>query len=547
MAKNLTFSNEARSSVLSGVEKLSKAVSATMGPMGKNVILEKFVGAPSITKDGVSVAREIELSNPIENLGCSLVKEVAGRTADIAGDGTTTATVLTHEIFKRGSDLIDSGYSPLMFRDAVNWTLKSLLNNLDKISREVETFDDLKNIASISANNDHFLGQKIAEAFDKAGKDGTVLAEASPGLETTVRMVDGVELKSGYTTPAFLESGATSISLENCRVLILDRDMTQINNCINLFNEISEKNIPILIIANSIEKEALSTFVANAKAGRLKIATINTPKLGLEQAAWLEDLSILMGTKVFGGSSGISLSSAEVEDLGFAKKVVVGKYSTTIAGGRKSAARLEEKLAIYEEDLSVLLGDAERRDLASRISFLKSKAAVLSVGYSTEAELRQKGDRIEDALAATRAAIEEGVVPGAGMALVRASNMVNTSKAKKGWEPAISVILSACLRPFKQILENAHLDPENILSQIKNLGINENGYDVANGRFCNLLEAGVIDPKKVTRTALENAISISLLLINTEVVVSQEPENPSGWQPPPTYREADPSKLNHKH
>ena len=546
MAKDLTYGKEAREKVLLGVSKLSKTVEVTMGPMGKNVIIGKFIGAPTITKDGVSVAREIELEDPIEELGCQLVKEVAGRTADIAGDGTTTATVLAHEIFKNGNDLINEGYSPIFFRRATEWAVSKMLEELDKLSSDVNGFNDIRDIATISANNDKYLGQKIAEAFDYVDNIGTVIAEASPGLETTVRTIDGIELNSGYITHALLSEGKTSITLNNCRILIVDRNVSQLQDCLKLFNNISETNTPILIIARSLEKEALATIVQNTQLGRLCAAAIEIPTMGTDQNSWLEDLSILLGTKVSSESLGTPLSQYSINDLGFAQKVIVGKYTTKIMGGQKDEARLSEKMDLYNEDVKILLGDLERKDIRERIAFLNSKVAVISVGYSTEVELREKGDRIEDALSATRAAIEEGIVPGGGAALLHASKSIDLSDADEDLIPAINIILSACRRPIMQIVKNAGHDPEDIIKRVINSKSSSFGYNAAKNEFCNLVESGIIDPKKVTRTALQNAASVSLLLINTEAVISQAPENPSGWQPPAGFRVPGDTSLNHK-
>jgi len=547
MAKDLIYEKEARERLLSGAEKLARTVAVTMGPQGKNVILGKFVGAPVLTKDGITVAREVTLEDPVEELACQLIKEAAGRTAEVAGDGTTTATVLTHEILKRGCELINDNYSPLDFRRGLEWAVKEVVNNLNNMSTEISGLDDLKNIATISANNDSDIGDKIAEAFDAVGIEGTVVAEACPGLENSVRFVDGVELEAGYITPAFLtEYGQSDITIERCNILICNEDISNLSSCLGLLNELSDKNLPVLILARNVKQEVLSTLVANNKLGRLKAVAVKLPMLGALQEEWLDALSIITGTKVFSSDRGMPFSSASIDDLGFAKKVVVNKYVTKILEGKADKERLEKKLHIYKNDLEKLIGDSTRLDVKKRIAFLQSKAAVVSVGYSTELELREKGDRVDDAICATRAAIEEGYVPGGGSALLKAAEMVDLSKVNKAFIPAARVLIDACARPISQIVRNAYKNEDEVISKVLgNKDVNF-GYNAATDKYENMVKAGVIDPKKVTRTALQNAASISLLLINTDAVVSEQPENPSSWQPPAGWRLPEDGRLKHK-
>lgn len=551
MAKDLTYNKEARSALLAGAEKLAKTVGVTMGPQGKNVILGKFVGSPVITKDGVTVAREVTLEHPVEELACQLVKEAAGRTAAIAGDGTTTATVLTHEILKRGVELIDSNYSPLFFKRGVEWAVDRVVENLDKMSIEVSGVETLKDIATISANNDALIGENIAKAFDAVGIDGTVAAEASPGIETTVRFVDGVEVEAGYVTPAFVtEEGQADIVIENCRILICDEEISSLASCFEVLTELSNKSLPVLILAKAVKQEALATLVANNKVGRLKVVAVNLPPTGIDSGSrteWLDCMSALVGTKVFSSSLGAPLSDARAEDLGFAKRVIVNKYLTKILEGNKDSARIQEKLDIYAKDMASLIGDSARLDVRKRISYLQNKAALITVGYLTELELREKGDRVEDSICATRAAIEEGIVPGGGTALLRAASKVSLAGLDKNLVPAAKVLLDSCSRPITQIVENAFEDSEAIIGRVlksRNMNL---GYNAANGKFEDLIKAGVIDPKKVTRTALQNAASISLLLINTDAIVSEQADNPSSWQPPTGWRPPEEGTLRHKY
>lgn len=548
MAKDLTYERAAREKLLIGAEKLAKTVGVTMGPQGKNVILGKYVGAPVLTKDGVTVAREVTLEDPVEELSCKLIKEAAGRTAAIAGDGTTTATVLTHEILRRGISLINDNYSPLFFREGLTWALRKIVEELDLMTIDVNSLDDLKNIATISANNDPEIGVKIAEAFHSVGIEGTVVAEASPGSATTVRFVDGIELGSGYITPAFVtESGQNSVSVQNCRILLCNEELSNISSCLKIFNECSDKNIPLLIIAKSVKQEVLSTLVANNKLGRLKSVAVSLPVMGSAQDEWIKCISAITGSTIFSSNSGVHLSQATIEDLGAAKNVLVSRTQTKIIEGNKNPELINDLLKTYSLDLEKLLGDSSRLDVKRRISFLKNKAAVVSVGYSTELELREKGDRVDDAICATRAAIEEGYVPGGGTALIRAASRVDLSNLDERLVPAAKVLLDACARPLTQITTNAFQDSEKIIKKILKSDDSKFGYNAASDSFEDLVEAGVIDPKKVTRTAIENATSISLLIINTDAVVSEQKDNPSSWQPPAGWRPPEEGTLSHKY
>ena len=547
MSKKILFKENAQQKIMSGVKQLADVVATTMGPRGKNVILGKFVGAPVITKDGVSVAREVVLKDEHEETACQLVKEAAGRTADIAGDGTTTATVLTHEIFSNGIELINNGLSPIHFRDAINWGCEEICKNIDGIKKSVNGIEDLTSIASISANNDLYLGSKIAEAFEYAGLDGTVAAEASPGIHTTVKKMSGIEMKNGYITPAFLTSpNQKDIVFENCRILLLDREMTHFSDCFELFNKLHESSTPILVLAKDIKQEALATLVANNKLGKLKVVGVKLPSQFYE-SDWMDNLSIMVGGTVASEANGNPLSSITVNDLGFARKVMVNKYETKIIDGNSDTERIEAKIYAYTHDSQSVIGDKHRLELNKKSAFLRSKAAIVSVGYSTELELREKGDRVEDSLSATRAAIEQGIVPGAGMTLIRASQMIDINKVKPEWRSTINMLKESCYRPAKQILLNADLDPDSILEK----SLEEEdifwGYNAANDNFCNLYDSGVLDPAKVTKTALSNACSISLLLINTAAMVVEDRQDESGWQPPAGWRPPSERNLNHKY
>lgn len=547
MSKIIVYGNDAREKIVSGAKKLAKTVSVTMGPHGRNVILGKFVGAPTITKDGVSVAREVVLEDPVEELGCRLIKEVAGRTADVAGDGTTTATVLAEAILSEGMKTISSGINPIFFRDGLNYTTSLILKHLDQNSREIESFDEIRHIASISANNDSGLGSVIAEAFEKVGRNGLVTAEAYAGTENRVKYTDGVELKAGYSTSAILKKDEDPITLENAYVLICERDITHVQDFVQVLEQLHKENRPILIIAKTIRQEAIDMIALNRKQGRLNAVTVEYPVMGKNNSEWLSDLAILCGTKVYGEDHGLPLSSATVHDLGFAEKITVSRYFTTIIGGRKNESSIREKSKLYREALENVIGDMDRKDIRERLAFLNNKAAVIGVAYSTEAELREKGDRVEDAVCATKAAIESGILPGGGIALLRAAASIQMEQVPQEYRAAADVLVRACKRPFYQIIENGYQDPSEVESRILSENNYWYGYNLHGRMYGDMLEMGVLDPKKVTKTAIQNAVSITLLLLNTEAVLSEDLANPSGWQPPAGWRPPSTSNLNHNY
>jgi chaperonin GroEL len=556
MSKAFLTGKECRNSILVGISKLADLVLVTMGPKGRNVIIGPSapqpgvppIGAPVITKDGVTVARSITLSDPFEEMGCQLIKEVAGRTCDIAGDGTTTSVALTYEIFSQGLDLMNSGYSALSLRDGLNVGLNLILSEIDTMSKPVATKKDLRNVSIISANNDPDLGGVIAEAYELVDRDGLVTAEAVPGVGNSVRLVNGVELKSGYVHPAFLNDGSSSSALDRCYVLLLDRELSNLHECEQLFTKIAEKNASLLVIAKDVTKIALKTLVHNHKNGILNSCAIKIPTFGAYQDKWIEDLAMLLGTTVYSDDKGMPLSDATLDSLGYADFIEVSRHSTKITGPKRDEAKINEQIRIYETDQNTLLGDRERYDIKRRRQFLTSRAAIITVGYTTELELREKGDRADDAMAAVAAAIEEGIVPGAGMALLNASKSIDLSLIKEEYRPAVEILLSACSRPAIQILTNAGVDVASVISTLVNHKDSKTlGYNSANNTFGDLFEMGIVDPKKVTRTALQNALSISLLLLTTEAVIVDRPDDPSSWQPPAGFRLPSGTGLNHKY
>ena len=547
MSKITLYGNDAREKILVGAKKLAKTVATTMGPYGRNVLMGRAVGAPVITKDGVSVAREVVLEDPIEELGCQMIKEVSGRTADVAGDGTTTATVLAAEIFEGGMKLVANGESPIYFRDGINYTLSLILKDIESFSQPVSSTRDLKSIATISANNDSYLGDAISGAFEAVGRHGVVTAEATPGRETHFRVTDGIEIRAGYCTPALLNPGEDPITLENPYVLICDREITHVQDFMKILSDLHESNKSILIVAKSIKQEALQTIVVNRKAGRLNAVAVEYPVFGKYNDHWLDDLSILVGTSVYSEDRGNPLSEATIATLGRAEKIKITRYSTTIINGAKNVGAIKEKEYIYLETLDTSLADTDRKDVRARLAFLQSKAAVICVGYSTEAELREKGDRVEDAVCATKAAIEGGILPGGGTALLRAARRLDLAMVPDNFRPAASVLKAACEKPFHQILENGYISPSEILEKIMISDDPWFGYNLVTQEAGNMLDLGVVDPKKVTETALKNAVSAALLLINTEAVMAENPNKPSGWQSPAGWRPPSDNNLNHKY
>lgn len=551
MGKIIEYGDDARNKILAGVEKLTRAVSVTMGPRGKNVIIGKAVGAPVITKDGVSVAREVVLSDPREELGCQLVKEVAGRTVDLVGDGTTTSTVLACEIFGRGLHLLKSGKSnPLKFKRGIEWAQEAILEEIELNSKKIETDQELIDIATISANNDPELGRIIAGAYLAVDKTGMVTAEAIPGVKSAIKVVDGIELKSGYISSEFLEPGQIKRVMEKCLILICDEEISHMMDpeIIRAIQKIGNLNKEVLLICTDLKKHALSFFLQNFKAGTLKLCAIKTPKFGKQQSRWLEDLSLITGATILGEDHGIPLSQLEIKHLGYAERIEVENYTTKIVNPKLDVNRIQNRKEIYKNDLLKLLGDIERRDIMDRLAFLNNKAAVIQVGYSTELELREKGDRVDDAMSAVRAAIQDGYVVGGGFALWHAVENIRKNKlssAPQDCIEAINVLLKSCEAPARQILKNAEL-PEDII--LKNIDEKSTmGYNSATEEYGDLVEMGVIDPKKVTKIALQNAISIAQLLIATEAVIADDPNNSSGWQPPAGWRAPSNNGLNHKY
>lgn len=549
MPKEIIFESEARAKILEGVKTLAKTVGITMGPKGRNVIVGKSIGAPVITKDGVSVAREVVLEDPFEELGCQLVKEVAGRTADVAGDGTTTATVLAYEILNEGLKVVENQKAnPLHLKRGMEWALKRLTEELDKVSKPITSFKELQDIATVSANNDFEIGSLIAQAHDAVGENGLVTANAYPGIKSKISILKGIELNSGYLSRVFLDNDTNSWDAENCYILICNRDITHLSDATKILESLAKANKPLLIIAKGIKKEAAQILRENSVRGRLRVCAIKIPVFGSNHDMWLEDLAMLVGTKVVDEDYGVSLESLDISDLGFAKQVTVDISSTKIIESKRNLKAIEGRIDLYEKDLNKLIGDRDREDTKNRLKFLSSKAAIITVGYSTEAELREKGDRVEDAMCAVKAANEEGYVPGGGLTLYKLSKMIDLSPLNEEYRFGAEILLGACRKPIMQILNNALEDTDKIFNKIDSEAGFDFGYNVDTEQYGSMLEMGIIDPKKVTRVALQNATTIALLLLTTDAIIADMPNAPSGWQPPAGYRLPGQQKeFNHKY
>lgn len=550
MSKLLEQGKEARQKLLTGVEKLTKMVAITMGPMGKNVVLGQHIGAPTITKDGVSVARQVVLKDPIEELGCQLAKESAGRSATISGDGTTTSTVLTYNIFKGGNDLINTGYNPLHFRDGINWAKNTLVEELAKLSKPLDTEQEIKNIAIISTNNDSYLGSVIGEAYILAGKTGFVSAEAFPGVKHSVRKVNGLEINSGYVSASFLPKGHSQIDFSDVYIWICDWDVSTIQadtEILRVIQEIGALKKNVLMLCQDIKKGGLAFFQANIQKGILNIVPVKIPRVK-NQSKWLEDFASLTSATIIGGDQGIQIEDFKVEHLGYASRVIIDSHQTKFIEPRRNEELISANLKLYQEGIKHLIGDTDRRDLQERIQFLSGNVAVITIGYSTELELREIGDRVDDATSAVKSALEEGYVIGGGFALWRAAQAVENfrlTEVPETWHAAVKALLNSCKSPAQQIIRNAGLDPEEILKNIdENLDF---GYNTATGEYGNLIKMGVIDPTKVVRVALENATTISQLLINSDGIVVEDRLDQEGWTTPAGFRLPASDNLNHKH
>ena len=523
MAKQLQFDEAARQALLRGVEKLARAVKATLGPAGRNVILDKKFGSPTITKDGVSVAKEIELECPYENMGAQLIREVSSRTSDIAGDGTTTATVLAEAIYKEGLRNVTAGANPISLQRGIMKATEAIVAQLKVLSKPVSDAKEIAQVASISANSDMEIGGIIADAMDKVGKDGTITVEEAKGIETTLEVVEGMQFDKGYLSPYFVTNPESMEAfLENAYILINEKKISSLKDMLPLLEKVAKTGRPLLIIAEDVEGEALATLVVNKLRGILNIAAVKAPGFGDRRKAMLEDLAVLTGGRVITEDLGIKLEGVELTDLGEAKRITITKENTTIVEGGGTSEGITGRVNQIRRQIEDTTSDYDREKLQERLAKLAGGVAVINVGAATETEMKEKKARVEDALHATRAAVEEGIVAGGGTALIRAQAAIGDLGLEGDEKTGAAIIARAVESPLRQLVANAGRESAMIVDQVKK-GKGGDGYNVATDKFEDLIASGVVDPTKVTRTALQNAASIAGLLLTTECLITDLP------------------------
>ncbi len=524
MAKQLVFDEAARHALLRGVEKLARAVKSTLGPSGRNVILDKKFGSPTITKDGVTVAKEIELDCPYENMGAQLIKEVSSKTSDIAGDGTTTATVLAEAIYKEGLRNVTAGANPTSLQRGIMKATEALVAELGRISTKVTTTKEIAQVATVSANWDVTIGKIIADAMDKVGKDGTITVEEAKGIETTLEVVEGMQFDKGYLSPYFVtDPESMECVLDNALILIHEKKISNLKDMLPLLEKVAKSGKPLLIIAEDVEGEALATLVVNKLRGTLNATAVKAPGFGDRRKAMLEDIAVLTGGRVITEDLGIKLENVELADLGSAKRLTIDKENTTIIEGAGKSKDIAGRVNQIRRQIEETTSDYDREKLQERLAKLAGGVAVINVGAATETEMKEKKARVEDALHATRAAVEEGIVPGGGTALIRAQHVIGTLKLKGDEKTGSEIVHRAVEAPLRQLAANAGREGALIVEQVK-VNKNGEGYNVATDKYEDLVKAGVVDPTKVTRSALQNAASIAGLLLTTEALITDIPE-----------------------
>ena len=534
MAKRIVLGDEARAKILKGVETLSAAVKATLGPKGRNVVIEKKFGSPTITKDGVTVAKEIELKDPLENIGAQLVKEVASKTSDVAGDGTTTATVLAEKIYREGLKYVSSGANATLVKKGIDKAVEVIVDELNKIKKDVKG-DMIVQVGAISANNDEEIGKIIAEAMEKVGKDGVITVEEAKSLDTTLEFVEGMQFDRGYLSPYFItDPDRMEAVLENPLILIHEKKISSLRDMLPLLEQIAKTGKPLLIIAEDVEGEALATLVVNKLRGTLNVAAVKAPGFGERRKAMLEDIAILTGGKVISEEIGVKLESVTLDWLGQAKKVVIDKENTTIIEGAGKEEDIKARIKQIRTQIEETTSDYDREKLQERLAKLAGGVAVIKVGAATETELKEKKARVEDAMHATKAAVEEGIVPGGGVALLRAGKALDNLKLEGDMNLGVQIVKEAVKEPLKMIATNAGYEGSLVVEKVSEMKTEE-GFDALNEKYVNMLEAGIIDPTKVARSALQNAASVASLLLTTEAIVVEIPEEkpaPAGGTPP---------------
>ncbi|MBM3859711.1 MAG: chaperonin GroEL [Verrucomicrobia bacterium] len=523
-AKQLVFNEDARKALLRGVEQLSRAVKATLGPKGRNVVLDKKYGSPTITKDGVTVAKEIELKDPWENMGAQLIREVASKTSDIAGDGTTTATVLAEAIYREGLRNVTAGANPMALQRGINKAVETAVDQLVKISKKVKDRSEIMQVASISANGDKTIGSIIADAMDKVGKDGTITVEEAKSIETTLEVVEGMQFDKGYLSPYFVTNAETmEANLEDCYILIHEKKISSLKDMLPLLEKVAKVGKPLLIIAEEVEGEALATLVVNKLRGTIQVCAVKAPGFGDRRKAMCEDIAILTGGKFLSEDLGIKLENVGIEDLGKAKKIVIDKENTTIVEGAGKNADVQGRINQIRKGIEETTSDYDREKLQERLAKLAGGVAVVRVGAATETEMKEKKARVEDALHATRAAVEEGIVPGGGVALVRCIPALAEMRIKGDEAIGVEIVKRALEEPLRQLTANAGEEGSLVVKEVAARKGWE-GFDCEKMEYVDMGKAGIIDPTKVARSALQNASSIAGLLLTTECCVTEIPE-----------------------
>jgi chaperonin GroEL len=532
MPKQLKFAEDARAALLRGVNIMAEAVKATLGPKGRNVVIDKKFGSPTITKDGVTVAKEIELKDPYENMGAQMLKEVASKTSDVAGDGTTTATVLAQAIYREGLKNVTAGANPMGLKRGIEAAVGAVTEELKKISKSTKDKKEIAQVATIASNNDKTIGDLIAEAMEKVGKDGVITVEESKSADTVLDLVEGMQFDRGYLSPYFVtDAERMEVVFEDAFVLIYEKKISVMKDMLPLLEQVARVGKPFLIIAEDIEGEALATLVVNKLRGTLHCAAVKAPGFGDRRKAMLEDIATLIGGKAITEDLGMKLENIKLEDLGKAKKVVVDKDNTTIVEGAGKSSAIEGRIKQIRAQIEETTSDYDREKLQERLAKLAGGVAVIKVGAATETAMKEKKARVEDALNATRAAVEEGIVPGGGVALLRTAKSIDKLKLEGDEKVGAMIVRRALEEPIRQIVENAGAEGSVIVEKVKHETVATRGFDADSMEFVDMLQAGIIDPTKVERVALENAASIASLLLTTEALVTDIPEDKSAAAP----------------
>jgi chaperonin GroEL len=532
-AKEIKFNEDARRAILKGVQMLSDAVKVTLGPKGRNVVLEKKFGAPTITKDGVTVAKEIDLEDKFENMGAQMVKEVASKTSDVAGDGTTTATILAEAIYREGLKTVTAGANAMEIKKGIDKAVEAVVESLKKLSTPIKGSNEIAQVGTVSANNDEMIGAKIAEAMDKVGKDGVITVEEAKGMETTVDVVEGMQFDRGYLSPYFITNpDRMECNLEDVYILLYEKKISAMKDLLPILEKIAQKGRPLLIISEEVEGEALATLVVNKIRGTLQVAAVKAPGYGDRRRAMLEDIAVLTAGKLISEDIGLKLENVQISDLGQAKRVSIDKENTTIVEGAGKKADLQARIQQIRNEMDQTTSDYDKEKLQERLAKLAGGVAVLNVGAATEVEMKEKKARVEDALHATRAAVEEGIVPGGGVAFIRTLPDLDKMKLQGDQQIGVNIVRRALEEPTRQLAVNAGKEGSVIIEQVKEKTGNI-GFNVMTEKYEDMITAGIPDPTKVTRTALQNAASIASLLVTTEAVVVEKPEEEKTPPMPP--------------